>query len=114
MSKKLNLDPEQIRKMASVGCTTREIADILSCDEATVRKNFRVCLEKGRAQMRRRLRMLQWKSAKAGNVAALIWLGKQYLEQTDAPKEPEVPIKQPVLQIVRPGATPAPATAEAT
>jgi len=30
-----------------------------------------------------KLRQLQWKSAEAGNVATLIWLGKQYLGQAD-------------------------------
>ncbi len=29
------------------------------------------------------LRRLQWKAAKENNVTMLIWLGKQYLGQTD-------------------------------
>ena len=30
-----------------------------------------------------RLRQLQWKAAESGNVSMLIWLGKQYLGQSD-------------------------------
>ena len=34
-------------------------------------------------QSRPRLRQLQWKAAEAGNTSILIWLGKQYLDQSD-------------------------------
>jgi len=32
---------------------------------------------------------LQWKAAQKGNTSILIWLGKQYLNQRDQPKEEE-------------------------
>lgn len=41
------------------------------------------CLENGRKEGKMSLRRLQWKSAQAGDRTMLVWLGKQYLGQTD-------------------------------
>jgi hypothetical protein len=40
-------------------------------------------MDKGRNNLRASLRRWQLESAKKGNVAMLIWLGKQILQQTD-------------------------------
>lgn len=77
------LDPKQVEKMASIGCTDKEIAVALNCSSDTLTRNFADHLEKGRENCKSSLRRMQWKSAQAGNVTMQIWLGKQLLGQKD-------------------------------
>jgi len=77
------IDGEQVRRMAAIGCTDREIALVLAVSEATLRRRCRAALDAGRASLRRSLRRKQWEVARKGNVPMLIWLGKQYLGQSD-------------------------------
>ena len=81
--KKYNLDTKQIEQLASFGCTNIEIASFFGCDESLIRKSYSEYIAKGRDSGKIRLRQYQWASAKKGNVAMLIWLGKQMLGQTD-------------------------------
>ena len=81
--KKHNLDILQVEQLAGFGCTNREMASFFKCSETTLTRNYGVNLEKGRDEGKIRLRQYQWKAAKAGNVAMLIWLGKQLLGQSD-------------------------------
>ncbi len=83
--KKYDIDPEQIRKLANYGCTNKEIADFYGCDESLIRHSYSEYLTKGKAEMKLRLRQLQWKSAEKGNVVMQIWLGKQMLGQSETP-----------------------------
>ena len=76
-------DPDKIQMLASFGCSITEIAKYFRIDESTVRKNYKDELETGRESLKVRLRQLQWDHAARGNTALLIWLGKQYLGQTD-------------------------------
>jgi len=80
---KLNVDPQQVYKLARIGCTNREIAYVVGMSESAVEKRFSSILAKGREGAKTRLRKLQWKAAAKGNVAMLIWLGKNILGQTD-------------------------------
>lgn len=73
----------QVEKLAALGLTNTEIADFYGVDKATVGRRFATILDKGRAQLRQKLRRKQLSVAMGGNVAMLIWLGKQYLEQSD-------------------------------
>ena len=36
--KEYNINPEEITKLASYGCTNTEISDFYGCDESTIRK----------------------------------------------------------------------------
>ena len=81
--KKYNIDTEQVEKLASFGCSNTEIASFFGCDESLIRKSYSEFLQKGRDKGKIRLRQWQLKSAERGNVAMLIWLGKQMLGQTD-------------------------------
>ena len=72
--KKYNIDGEQVRKLANYGCS----ADLIE-------KSYSDFLTKGRAEMKLRLRQLQWKSAEKGSAAMLIFLGKNILGQADIP-----------------------------
>ena len=80
---KLDIDPERVEMLASFGCSTIEIARLHNCDESTIRLRFKNELERGRENMKIKLRQLQWKQAENGNTSLLIFLGKQYLGQSD-------------------------------
>lgn len=80
---KLDIDPKEVETLASYGCTATEIAAFFNCNETTIRKRFSENLTKGKESGKIRLRQKQFKVAMAGNVAMLIWLGKQTLGQTD-------------------------------
>ena len=76
-------EPDKIQMLASFGCSITEIAKYFRIDESTVRKKYKDELETGRESLKVKLRQLQWDHAARGNTALLIWLGKQYLGQTD-------------------------------
>ena len=59
------------------------MASFFGCDESLIRKSYSESIAKGRDNGKIRLRQYQWASAKKGNVAMLIWLGKQILGQSD-------------------------------
>ena len=81
--KKYNIDTQEVFKLASYGCSNVEIADFYGCDESLIRKSYSEFTRKGRASGKTRLRQLQWDSAEKGNVAMLIFLGKNILGQQD-------------------------------
>ena len=81
--KKYNIDTEQVEKLAGLGCSNTEIASFFGVGEHVIRKSYAEFLEKGRDKGKIRLRQWQMKAAERGNVAMLIWLGKQMLGQTD-------------------------------
>ena len=80
---KLDIDSDKVEMLASFGCSTVEIAKLHNCDEHTIRKRFKDELERGRESMKIKLRQLQWKQGENGNTSLLIFLGKQYLGQSD-------------------------------
>ena len=81
--KKYNIDTHQVEQLAGFGCSNTEMASFFGCDESLIRKSYSESIAKGRDNGKIRLRQYQWASAKKGNVAMLIWLGKQILEQSD-------------------------------
>ena len=81
--KKYNIDTKQVEQLAGMGCTDTEIASFFGCDRSLISKSYSQYLTKGRDKGKIRLRKWQMKSAERGNVAMLIWLGKQMLGQAD-------------------------------
>ena len=81
--KKYNIDTHQIEQLAGFGCSNTEMASFFGCSPDLLEKSYSEYLSKGRDSGKIRLRQYQWASAKKGNVAMLIWLGKQLLGQTD-------------------------------
>ena len=70
--------------LASFGCSFFEIAKYFACDEGTIRQQFREAYDQGRQDMKIKLRQAQWKGAlEHGNTSLLIFLGKNYLGQSD-------------------------------
>lgn len=82
-AKKLDINPEQVQKLAAIGCTDKEIGEIVGCSHDTLTRRFKQELVEGRATGKASLRRKQWEVALSGNVTMLIWLGKQQLGQTD-------------------------------
>jgi hypothetical protein len=80
---KYDIDENQIEFLASKFWTNTEIAAFLGVTEGTIRKGYSEILIKGRENGKAKLRDLQLKAAQSGNVTMLIWLGKQYLGQSD-------------------------------
>lgn len=73
------IDLKQVEALASIGCTQDEIGVIMGVVSRTLRrrKDVRQAIENGHSKMRSSLRRWQYEKAKDGNVAMLIWLGKQ-------------------------------------
>lgn len=80
---KLDIDANQVLRLAEIGTPNVDIAYVMGCSPDTIENRFRAELDKGRANGRTRLRQRQMELALEGNVPMLIWLGKQMLGQTD-------------------------------
>ncbi len=92
-SLKLKLDDAMIMTLKGLGqimATSKEIAAVLGVTEQTWitfkarnREEVEGALEMGRGMFGASLRRKQIDSAMKGNTGMMIWLGKQYLGQTD-------------------------------
>jgi len=78
-----DIDPEQVRKLAAIGCTNVEIASVLGCSHDTIERRFLDEVNAGRQAGKMSIRRKQYETAMSGNVTMLIWLGKQMLDQSD-------------------------------
>jgi hypothetical protein len=83
------VNPEDVYKLAAMGCTTKEIADWFDIPFSTCSDNFREIIAKGKNDLHQSLRMAQIKLALSGNATMLIWLGKNILGQQESPHESE-------------------------
>lgn len=81
--------PDEVYKLAIIGCTDREIAQWFMIAETTLRYNFSDYLAKGRAELKQKLRRAQVHAACQGNATMLVWLGKNVLGQSDNPVDTE-------------------------
>ena len=77
--------PEDVYKLAAIGCNNNEIARWFDIDENTLTYNFSDILAKGREDVKMALRQAQLKLALGGNAVMQIWLGKNLLGQSDNP-----------------------------
>lgn len=82
-NRSLDINPDQVQKLAAIGCTDKEIGEIVGCSHDTLTRRFKEQLITGRANGKASLRRKQWEIALGGNVSMLIWLGKQVLGQAD-------------------------------
>ncbi len=77
------VDEVLLEKLAAMFCTMKEMAAVLNVSVDTLERRYAEVIAKGREKGRSKLRRLQWQSAERGNVAMLIFLGKQLLHQRD-------------------------------
>jgi hypothetical protein len=81
----------EVDKLCGIHATRREIADWFECSEDTVDRRcieefgitFAAYYEQKKTPGKISLRRKQYDTAMSGNIAMLIWLGKQWLGQTD-------------------------------
>jgi len=92
--KKYQIDTVQLQKLATLGCTNKEMGDFFGCSADLLEKSYSEFLIKGRAEQKMRLRQLQWKACESGNVTMLIFLGKNMLGQQDRIEESQ--LEQPL------------------
>jgi hypothetical protein len=84
------VDPVQLEKLAAMGCTLQAVATFFEFKSPTSiktrirREPWKSAWEHGRSRLMITLLEAQWRLALANNATMLIWLGKQYLGQTDA------------------------------
>ena len=98
---KLDIDPEQVTRLARLHCTMQEMADFFGCHRETLRENFSPQIDKGRSEGNISLRRKQWQMAvEKGNVVMLIWLGKQMLGQRNEILESDNNAPLPIYDIV--------------
>lgn len=86
------IDWDQVNKLAHIQCTAKEIASFIGVDDDTLCNaskrdhgiTFSDYLEQKKEGGRASLRRSQWLAAsETKNPTMLVWLGKQYLGQSD-------------------------------
>ena len=79
------IDYELIAKLAEIQCTEEEIASILDVSVRTLQRDKEFCrvFQTKKKSGKSSLRRMQWKKAEEGDRTLLIWMGKQYLGQSD-------------------------------
>lgn len=82
---KAEINPDDVLYLAGIGCKNTEIAIKLGCSPDTLERRFAGELALGKVNLKIRLRELQFQMARK-NPNMQIWLGKQYLDQTDKEK----------------------------
>ena len=98
---KLDIDVEQVRRLARLHCSMQEMADFFGCHRDTLHNNFSAEIDKGRSEGNISLRRKQWQMAvEKGNVVMLIWLGKQMLGQRNEILESDNNAPLPIYDIV--------------
>jgi len=80
---KKSINARAVFELAKIGCSLEEMARVLRCDATTIGRRFRDEIERGQTDLKIRLRRKQISTALKGNVAMLIYLGKQLLGQAD-------------------------------
>lgn len=63
-----DIDAHQVVKLAQLGATHAEMADLFGCDRATIERRFAAEIAKGKAEMRLKLRRLQLRAAERRTV----------------------------------------------
>jgi hypothetical protein len=81
--------PDDVYKLAAMGCNNNEIARWFDIDENTLTYNFSDVIAKGREEIKMMLRSAMIKNALGGNAVMQIWLSKNWLGMSDNPVNTE-------------------------
>lgn len=83
---RLELDEDQILKLAQCGMTDEEMCNLLEISKDTL-QNFRPIIKEGRSTLSKSIKRTQLEVAlKERDRTMLIWVGKQYAKQSDKQK----------------------------
>lgn len=96
---KKTIDPKMVRNLAKIGCKISEIAIVMECSRDTLERRFAAVFIKEHELLKTSLRRMQWASARKGNVAMQIFLGKQLLGQSDKQEISTPPGAPPTLNV---------------
>ena len=77
-------EAEMVQRMAEIFATEEEIAYVMGINRSTLRKHPEL-MQGGKARAKVKLRRAQMEKALEGNPTLLIWMGKQFLGQSDNP-----------------------------
>ena len=84
------IDPEEVEKLAALGCRDNEISNWFGIKDDTLRYNFAENLTKGREDLKITLRRAMLNNAcKMNNAAVQIFLAKNILGMQDTPTNNE-------------------------
>ena len=81
---KFNLDKEQVKRLAELQCTIKEIAYIFGCSTDTIKRNAKAELDEGYASGKIKLRRAMFRNACENmNAPVQIFLAKNLLGMSD-------------------------------
>lgn len=98
---KKEVDEDMVFNLASIMCTHGEMALVLGVSPDTLQRRYADAIERGYATAKVSLRRMQLKSATSGNVAMQIWLGKQYLGQSEKVQEIYDPESKRIIDLFK-------------
>src|SRR5438093_12960308 len=86
---KIPIDLDELEKLSAMQCTDEEVAAWFGVSTRTIERRrkspaFAEVMERGRAKGRISIRRAQLKMLEDGNATMGVWLGKNYLQQTDS------------------------------
>lgn len=83
--KKKPIDYDRVEKLASMGLIVEEIAAVENVHPSTIQHNAEAMerINRGREMVKASVKRKQYEVAMQGDKTMLIWLGKQYCNQSD-------------------------------
>jgi uncharacterized protein YfbU (UPF0304 family) len=81
---KINMD--KLKSAAKYQASDKDLASQFNLSLDQLKNNYGKIIDKARAQGKEALRIMQFEKAMQGDTKMLIWLGKQYLSQSDNPQ----------------------------
>jgi len=82
--KKKPVDKDMVYRLACLMCSYDEIGGVFGISGTMIQKKYKKIVELGRASGKKSLRKAQFEKALAGDTRMLMFLGKNYLGQTDS------------------------------
>lgn len=104
---KKEINQQLFESLCAMQCTEVEICNVLDVTDKTLTKwckeiykmSFSECYKLKSAKGKASLRRTQYKLAESGNSTMLVWLGKQWLNQSENPIQDEIKLKELELKI---------------
>lgn len=83
----LQIDEDEVLKLAQIGCTVQEMADFFGCSRDVLERRFSGVYQKGFATAKMSLRRQMLAQVEKGSVPMAIWLSKQWLGMKEPKQE---------------------------
>lgn len=80
---KIEINADQVEKLAAMQCTNEEIADVFSCHVDTITRRFADALQRGRSMGKMTMKRKLFEKVQDGELGALIWWGKNFAGMSD-------------------------------